>query len=243
MNVGIYLNYIGLGSNLLHLSYCHEIAKKYGPVTIITLCENLSQALSRDPMVKKVIYLNQYYKKFTDIFNLSSFLKELKIDNIFIFYPSIRFFIASKIAKIKNIKCYPFFYKKNLHLVNTAKKFTEEVLNIKNCPTETQIFIDKTEKDIASKKIASNKKNIILGVGSSGPTTRWGSNNYINLIKELVKKNDFFFFLLCGPNEKEIADAILNDVLISQLFRYFNFIPLIISQVPPLSNFNSADKF
>ena len=29
MNVGIYLNYIGLGSNLLHLSYCHEIAKKY----------------------------------------------------------------------------------------------------------------------------------------------------------------------------------------------------------------------
>ena len=58
----------------------------------------------------------------------------------------------------------------------------------------------------------SNKKNIILGVGSSGPTTRWGSNNYINLIKELVKKNDFFFFLLCGPNEKEIVDTILNEV-------------------------------
>ena len=212
MKTVVLLSYTGLGSNLLHLSYCHQIAKKFGPVTIITLCENLSQALSKDPLVREVIYLKQYYKKFTDIFNLSSFLKELKIDNIFIFYPSIRFFIASKIAKIKNIKCYPFFYKKNLHLVNTAKKFTEEVLNIKNCPTETRIFIDKTEKEIASKKIASNKKNIILGVGSSGPTTRWGSNNYINLIKELVKKNDFFFFLLCGPNEKEIADTILNEV-------------------------------
>ena len=171
MKTAILLSYTGLGSNLLHLSYCHQIAKKYGPITIITLSENLNQALSKDPMVREIIYLNKYYKKFTDIFSLSSFLKELKIDNIFIFYPSIRFFIASKIAKIKNIKCYPFFYKKDLHLVNTAKKFTEEVLNIKNCPTETRIFIDKTEKDIASKKIMSNKKNIILGVGSSGPTT------------------------------------------------------------------------
>ena len=37
MNVGVFLNYVGLGSNILHLTYCHEIAKKYGPVTIITL--------------------------------------------------------------------------------------------------------------------------------------------------------------------------------------------------------------
>ena len=124
MKTVVLLSYTGLGSNLLHLSYCHQIAKKFGPVTIITLCENLSHVLSKDPLVREVIYLKQYYKKFTDIFNLSCFLKELKIDNIFIFYPSIRFFIASKIAKIKNIKCYPFFYKKNLHLVNTAKKFT-----------------------------------------------------------------------------------------------------------------------
>ena len=51
MNVGIFLNYIGLGSNLLHLSYCHEIAKKYGPVTIITLCKNLDQALEDDRRV------------------------------------------------------------------------------------------------------------------------------------------------------------------------------------------------
>ena len=56
------------------------------------------------------------------------------------------------------------------------------------------------------------KKNIILGVGSSGPTTRWGSKNFISLIKRLNKKNDYFFYLLCGPNEKEIADLILKEV-------------------------------
>ena len=46
MKTVVLLSYTGLGSNLLHLSYCHQIAKKFGPVTIITLCENLSQALS-----------------------------------------------------------------------------------------------------------------------------------------------------------------------------------------------------
>ena len=206
------LSYTGLGTNLLHLSYCHQIAKKFGPITIITLCENLDQALSKDPNVKEVVYLNKYYKKFTDIFNLSHFLKDLEIDNIFIFYPSIRFYIASKIAKIKNVKSYPLLNKKNLHLVNVAKRFTEKILNIRNCPTETQIFIDKADKIIASKKIKNNKKNIILGIGSSGPTTRWGAKNYINLIKKLEDKNNFFFFLLCGPNEKDIADAILKEI-------------------------------
>ena len=83
MKTGIYLSYVGLGANLLHLSYCHQIAKKHGPVTIITLCKNLEETLIDDPLIEKVYYLEKYSKKFIDIFNLSSFLKELKIDNIF----------------------------------------------------------------------------------------------------------------------------------------------------------------
>ena len=212
MKTAILLSYTGIGSNLLHLSYCHQIAKKYGPITIITLCKNLNQALSKDPLIKEVIYLDRYYKKLTDIFYLSNFLSTLKIDNIFIFYPSIRFFLASKIAKIKNVKSYPLFKKKNLHLVNAAKKFTEKVLNIKNCPTESKIFIDKFERENALKKIKSNKKNVILGIGSSGPSTRWGSKNFIDLIKKLLEKDDFYFFLLCGQNEKEIADTIKKEI-------------------------------
>tara|TARA_Y100001970_G_scaffold185494_1_gene225589 strand:- start:1133 stop:2077 length:945 start_codon:yes stop_codon:yes gene_type:complete len=213
MKTVVLLSYTGIGSNLLHLSYCHQIAKKYGPITIITLCKNLNQALSKDPLIKEVIYLDKYYKKLTDIFYLSNFLSTLKIDNIFIFYPSIRFFLACKIARIKNIKSYPLFKKKNLHLVNAAKKFTEKVLNIKNCPTESKIFIDKIERENALKKIINNKKNVILGIGSSGPSTRWGSKNFINLMKKLLKKkDDFYFFLLCGPNEKEIADTITKEI-------------------------------
>ena len=212
MKTAILLSYKGLGTNLLHLSYCHEIAKKIGPVTIITLCKNLEQAVSKDPLIKEVVYLDKYHKKLVDIFNLSNFLKKFNFDNIYIFYPSIRYLVSSKIAGIKNIFCYPVFKKKNLHLVNAAKKFTEKNLNIQNCPTETSLYIEPLIKNRLVKKINKNKKNIILGVGSSGPTTRWGAENFILLINKLNEKNNYFFHLLCGPDEKEIAQEILQKV-------------------------------
>ena len=212
MKTAILLSYKGLGSNLLHLSYCHEIAKKYGPITIITLCENLEQALSDDPLIKEIIYLNKYHKKLIDVFKLGKFLKNLSLDNIFIFYPSLRYVLSSKIAGIRNVRSYSIFKKKNLHLVNAAKKFTEQSLDIKNCPTETSLYIDPIKKINSKNKINNVKKNIILGVGSSGPTTRWGAENFVSLIKRLNKKNNCFFYLLCGPNEKEIADKILDQI-------------------------------
>ena len=212
METAVILSYKGLGANLLHLTYCHEIAKKFGPITIITLCKNLEEVLSKDPLIKEIIYLDKYYKKFLDIFNLSNFLKKLQLKNIFIFYPSFRFFIASKIAKINNIHCYPLFKKKKLHLVNAAKKFTEQNLKIENCSTETNLYIDKQKQKEVINRINQNKNNIILGVGSSGPTTRWGSKNFIGLIQKLDKEYDCFFFLLCGPNEKEIAQEIIEEI-------------------------------
>ena len=83
MKTGIYLSYTGLGANLLHLSYCHQIARKYGPVTIITLCKNLKDALADDPFIENVFYLNQYNKKFFDIFQLSRILKKFNFENLF----------------------------------------------------------------------------------------------------------------------------------------------------------------
>ena len=211
MKTGILLSYKGIGSNLLHLSYCHEIANKFGPVTVITLCSNLQPILSDDPLIKEVICLENYYKKFFDIFNLSKILKKMNLENLFIYYPSIRYFIASKISGIQNVYTYP-FSKKNLHLVKAAKTFTEKNLKITNCPTETKIIISNKKKEIVLKKINKNKKNIIIGAGSSGPTTKWGELNFINLINKLNKTKDCFFYILCGPNENSIAEKIINNV-------------------------------
>ena len=209
MKTAIFLSYKGLGANLLHLSYCHQISKKFGPISLITLCPNLEKVLKDDPSFKEIIYLDKFHRKFFDIIKLSSFLKQLSLDNIFIFYPSIRHYLSSKLAGIKNIYHYPLFKKKNLHLVHAAKKFTEKSLNIENCPTETKIVIDRSK--IEKYKI-NNLKKIILGISSSGPTTKWGYENFTKLIKRLNEIDNFYFYLLCGPNDENDAQKIITKV-------------------------------
>ena len=212
MKTGIYLSYVGLGANLLHLSYCHQIAKKYGPVTIITLCRNLKEALTDDPLIKEVYYLDKYQKKFIDIFRLSRVLKKFSFQNLLIFYPSLRIYLAAKLAGIKDIYSYKFFKKKNLHLVNAAKSLTKKFLNNDDCQTETDFFIKDERILKINNEFSKNSFRIVLGVGSSGPTTRWGSDNFAKLINKLNEIGDFFFLILCGPNEKIIEHEIISKL-------------------------------
>ena len=211
MKTGIYLSYVGLGANLLHLSYCHQVAKKYGPVTIITLCKNLEEALSDDPLIEKVYYLEKYNKKLINTFKLSQILKKFNFTNLLIFYPSLRIYISAKLAGIKNIFAYKFFEKKNLHLVKAAKILTEKFLGVDDCQTETNFVID-NKKIEKIKNEFKNSFKIVIGAGSSGPTTRWGSDNFAKLINKLNENDDYIFFILCGPNEKTIEDEIINKL-------------------------------
>ena len=85
MKTGVFLNFVGLGANLLHLSYCHQIAKKYGPVNIITPCDKLKEALNDDPLINNI---NIFEKKKENIISyILSFeiFKKIKIrQNIYL---------------------------------------------------------------------------------------------------------------------------------------------------------------
>ena len=211
MNTCIYLGYKGLGANLLHLSYCHEISKKFGPVTIITLCKNLEDALKDDSQIKKVFFLEKYHKKFFDIFKLSKILNEFKFDQIFIYYPSIRIYFAAKLASIKKIFHYP-FKKKKLHLVDAAKEFTCKVLNINDCPTETKIVVKQEKLNKIKKYFQKNTFNIVIGAGSSGPDTRWGSKNFVKLMNKLNEIGNYFFLIQCGLDQEKISEEIIKNM-------------------------------
>ena len=80
MKVCVYLSYIGLGANLLHLSYVHQISEKFGPVTVITLCKNLSDALEDDPKIREFIVIDKKYNKLKNIFSFSLELKKYNFD-------------------------------------------------------------------------------------------------------------------------------------------------------------------
>ena len=222
MKTCIYLSYKGLGANLLHLTYCHEIAKKYGPITIITLCGNLEAALKDDPLIKKVVFINKYHKRFIDILKLKKFLNTFNFDKIFIYYPSLRIYLASILSNIKEVHSYPVFKKKNLHLIEAAKTFTEKSLGINNCPTETNFFIKKNKLEEINKNFNNSKFKIVIGAGSSGPTTRWVTKNFYTLINKLNNNGDYYFFILCGPNDKILSDEIITNVTKNNCLSLYN---------------------
>ena len=62
-------------------------------------------------------------------------------------------------------------------------------------------------------EIHKDKFNIVLGVGSSGPTTKWGVTIYSNLINKLNLENNFYFYLLCGKNESNISNEIMDKIV------------------------------
>tara|TARA_B100000242_G_C43011034_1_gene470083 strand:+ start:406 stop:1350 length:945 start_codon:yes stop_codon:yes gene_type:complete len=213
MKIGVFLNFVGLGSNLLHLSYCHQIAKKYGPINIITQCNKLKEALEDDPLINEIIIFEKKKKTIINIFYLSNFLRKLNLDKLFIYYPGKRIYLAARISGIKEIMYYKNLKKKNLHLVEAAKDFTTKCLNLDSCPSETDFFISDKNKQIGKKLIQKDKFNIVLGVGSSGPTTKWGIKNYSDLINKLNLIGNFYFYLLCGKQEIEIPNLILSKLI------------------------------
>ena len=211
MRTGVFLNYIGLGANLLHLAYCHKIASIHGPITLISLAKNLDQALEDDHLIKQVVIFDKN-KKITDIPKISSNLKKLDLECIFIFYPSARLYLAAKLAGIKKVFCYPLLKKKELHLVKAAKEFTCKSLNLLDCDTETLIEISKKKIEKTKKYFDENKFNIVIGAGSSGSDTRWGEKNFINLINQLNNKSNFYFYIQAGPDQKNISREIIDNV-------------------------------
>jgi len=211
MRTGVFLNYIGLGANLLHLAYCHKIASIHGPITLISLAKNLDQALEDDHLIKQVVIFDKN-KKITDIPKISSNLRKLDLECIFIFYPSARLYLAAKLAGIKKVFCYPLLKKKKLHLVEAAKEFTCKSLNLLDCDTETLIKISEKKIEKTKKYFDENKFNIVIGAGSSGSDTRWGEKNFINLINQLNSKSNFYFYIQAGPDQKNISREIIDNV-------------------------------
>ena len=213
MSVGCFLPYIGLGSCLLHMPYIHEFAKKEGPITILTFSKNLPDALKFDPNVKKIIVIDSFYKRLFDIFKLSNLLKNLNLKKIYIFKCSLRFYFASRYAGIYT-KSYPFYKKINLHLVKQGREFTMKNLGIKNCNTETRLYVDKQILNDTKKIMENRKKNILIAPSSSGPTTMWKTSYFIDLMKKLDSKLDCFFVIAVDSSEREkkIANELIECI-------------------------------
>ena len=222
MKILVVQNKMGIGDMVIYLPFIDAISKKFNtPVSILVKqSTKAEQFLNDSKIIEKIIILEQgnklknaKHQGFKGFLNLAKELQEHNFDKIFIFNSSLRFNLIARFAGIKDIHQYPLFTKKNQHIMIAAKKLLNKDLNL-DVENDPKISVnEKSVLEAKSKyKINNDKKNILLGLGGSGPTKRIPARTFIELIRLISNVHECKFFLATGKNkeEQEILKEILN---------------------------------
>ena len=221
MKILVVQNKMGIGDMIIYLPFIDAISKKFNtPVSILAKQSSRAEQFLKDHKnIEKIITLEQSNKLkgakhqgFSGFINLVKDLRKHNFDKIFIFNTSLRFYLIAKCVGIKDIHQYSLFTKKNQNIVDAAKKFIKQNLNL-TIESDPKILInDKSVQDVKSKfKINNDQKNIMLGIGGSGPTKRVPAATFIKLMHLISNTYRCRFFLATGKDKEE--QEILNEIL------------------------------
>ena len=204
---------MGIGDLSILISNIHAISKKIAkPVTVLAQKNTrASSVLKHDPHVDEVIELDE--KESKGFFTIIKKIKPKKFDKSFIYSDSIRLYLITKFSGIKESFHYKFFSKKGKNFYKTAKEFSEKILQ-KKIDSSSKIYWNQNEIEKAKKdySIKNNVKNIVCGISASGPTKRWGIDNYIKLFQKINSKHPSKFFLAGGLNDEFLIEKVMSSV-------------------------------
>ena len=236
-------NKMGIGDMVIYLPFIEAISKKFNtPVSILVKESSKAEQFLKDSdIINKIIILERNNKTksgrhdgLTGSYNLVNDLKQHRFDKVFIFNSSFRFNLIVRIAGIKDIYQYPLLQKKDQHVIEAAKKLLKKHLDI-NIESDPKISINnQSVKEVKSKyKMNSDKKNILLGVGGSGPTKRIPAIIFIKLMRLITQKYRCKFFLATGKNnhEQEILKEILDTEFKNECYALDN---LCLTEILPI---------
>jgi heptosyltransferase-2 len=223
----------GVGDLCMFLPYIQQIKEhnKDLQFTLITKKRTAAkQILKYEKSINQVVYLEDEIleltnSKINNFFKILNFTKKNNFSKIYIMHFSIFWFLVAKISGIKNIYKYGIL-KKNVDIYLNALEQNKKWLQNNNLSSQTKIPYPPNN--------SKNNNQIIIGIGSSGPTKRWLTENYIELIKRINNKN-ITFYLAGGNNEIEnqIANKIINE---AKENRVESLCSLSIEQIMPIIN-------
>jgi heptosyltransferase-2 len=202
----------GVGDLCMFLPYIQQIKEhnKDFAFTLVTKKRTAAkQILKYDQLINQIVYLEDETiattkSKINNFFKLLNFIKKNNFSKIYIMHFSIFWFLLAKISGIKNIYKYGIL-KKNVDIYLNALEQNKRWLQDPNLSSQTKIIYPQNN--------SKNNNQIIIGIGSSGPTKKWPTENYIELIKKINDKN-IKFYLAGGNNdiENQIANKIINEI-------------------------------
>ena len=221
MKILIIQNKMGIGDMVIYLPFIEAISKKFNtPVSILVKESSKAEQFLKDSnIINKIIILdrnnklkNGRHKGLAGFYNLVKDLKQYSFDKIFIFNSSFRFNLIARIAGIKEIYQYPLLQKKHQHVIEAAKELLRKNLKL-NVESDPKILINnQSVQEVRSEyKINNEKKNILLGIGGSGPTKRIPAIIFLKLMRLISQKYKCKFFLATGKSNQE--QEILKEIL------------------------------
>ena len=213
-------NRMGIGDMVIFLPYIEAVAKKFNcQVTLLVKENSKAEHLIKDnKYINEIIILkrDQTKKSFHDglngFFRLVSDIKKYQFDKVLIFNSSLRYKLVCKFAGINDIYQYPLFKKKNQHIIEAANKLLKNNFNLE---IKSDPVIDVKDENVQKIKLKFNfsdeVKNILLGIGGSGPTKRIPPKIFIEFMNLCIKNFKCRFFLATGNKNEEIE--IMNEIL------------------------------
>ena len=193
----------GIGDLCVFLPPIHCIAKNNTKATFDLITKERTHAketLKYDPYIKNIFYLENLNNSNLSLFN---FIKKNLYDKVYIFHYGIRYPLICKIAGIKKIYSYGWL-KKNENIVEKSKIACSSWLKAQNLDFSYKLF--------RPKKSISISEKIVIGIGGSGPTKKWPTKNFIELIHNINKIKQYDFVLAGGIVEREISTQIINSL-------------------------------
>ena len=213
-------NRMGIGDMVIFLPYIEAVAKKYNSqVTLLVKENSKAEHLIKDnKYINEIIILKRDHtkKSFHDglngFFRLVSDIKKYQFDKVLIFNSSLRYKLVCKFAGINDIYQYPLFKKKNQHIIEAANKLLKNNFNLE---IKSDPVIDVKDENVQKIKLKFNfsdeVKNILLGIGGSGPTKRIPPKIFVEFMNLCLKNFKCRFFLATGNKNEEIE--IMNEIL------------------------------
>ncbi len=213
-------NRMGIGDMVIFLPYIEAVAKKYNSqVTLLVKENSKAEHLIKDnKYINEIIILkrDQTKKSFHDglngFFRLVSDIKKYQFDKVLIFNSSLRYRLVCRFAGINDIYQYPLFEKKNQHIVDAANNLLKNKFNLEIKSDPVINIKDENIQNIRAKfNFDDDFKNILLGIGGSGPTKRIPSKIFIEFMNLCLKNFKCRFFLATGNKNEEIK--IMNEIV------------------------------
>lgn len=221
-NIGILAPGKGWGNFVSYIS-CFKTISRVRNKKIILITKEFSSAksyLQDQDFVKEFHQIPDnkrgVLKTIKYIIKLYQILSKSRLDEIFIFHPSLTLVVISYLANIKNIyapgiryqnfflnkknKLYKNFFSQNIEAVEETKSLTKKILKINNIEFIPLKYNSKIDEKLVG-----------ICIACSGSEKQWGEKNYIKLINFLIKNQYNKFLLLSGKDQSNLENEIISN--------------------------------